>query len=197
LEGEERRSYNEYARAKAEGDQIAIKLAHGRWHKDSHALREFDAFVAQNRRDTGQLVPREEVLHLLYELRDGYRQALSSMTSIARDIVGLKDPCEVAFILDQACGFVTSGVVSYLQRAQKQPIAAWMVQACQLGDFPLKGDEEAWEQFWCVMQGGLKAVSTNARESLDRRNEAVKKWRECADPVERARIWNEELNIQL
>jgi hypothetical protein len=68
LEQAEARAYNDFKQASASGDAVRIRASRENWLKISETLRRFDLAIEQARRDAGDLVPKEDVLRLCYEL---------------------------------------------------------------------------------------------------------------------------------
>ncbi len=84
LEGAEIAAWNRHMVALDRGNPIEIREARDSWLKISESLRKFDLLVEQNRREAGELIPRE-TLQSFIELF--LRFSRTSFTLEAQDLV--------------------------------------------------------------------------------------------------------------
>ena len=173
LEEQEARSFGELRRAQATGDPIQSKQAHQIWLRNGEALRKHDLAIEQSRRDAGELVPRESIERLAFELQEALAQAHFALQDCCLSLTGLGSPVEVWTVLQKVGNAMRAGVISYLQRKRnpKFPVPAWLVKAATLGEFPTDSEKasEYYGQLWAAMSVYMKAAAEKARAELDRK----------------------------
>ena len=92
LEEMEARSFGELRRAQATGEPIAVKQAHAIWLRNGEALRKHDLAIEQSRRDAGELIPRETIERLAFELQEALAQAHFALQDCCLSLTGLGSP---------------------------------------------------------------------------------------------------------
>ena len=171
LEEMEARSFTEYKRVLRTGDEHAIKAAHAIWLKNGDALRRYDLAIEQNRRDSGQLIPKDEILRLIYILKDAhYFALLGEFQSACQSLVGLRDPLDAWSILSKLRGTVHASVIAWLRQDRKEPVPAWMVKAFTEGEFPCASEkEQAYAPFCSALNNLIANVAATARAEVDKK----------------------------
>jgi hypothetical protein len=170
LEEMEARSFTDLKRAQASGDSLLVKAAHQIWLRNSDSLRKYDLAIEQNRRDSGQLIPKDEILRLVYILKDAhYFALLGELEGACQSLVGLRDPLDAWSILNKLRGAVHASVIAWLRQDRKQPVPAWMVKAFTEGEFPCSSEkEEAYAPFCSALNNLMADVAATARAEVDK-----------------------------
>src|SRR5262249_7883539 len=147
------------------GDEIQIKAARENWLRISENLRRFDLALEQSRRDSGDLIPKEAMIRLAYEVQQALHWALFALEDVCPHLVGLTTPREVWTILERQQRAITRAIQSYLARDRKDPIPQWLLKAFSLGEFPLnpEKEEEQIQAFAKAMSIGMQAIAADSR----------------------------------
>jgi hypothetical protein len=171
LEEMEARAFSDLRRCQAAGDPIAVKQAHQIWLRNGEALRKHDLAIEQSRRDAGELVPRETIERLAFELQESLGQAHFALQDCVLSLVGLGSPIQVWEVLSKAGHAMRAGVISYLQRKRnpKHAVPEWLVRAVTLGEFPTDSEKasEYYARLWAAMSVYMKGAAMKARAELD------------------------------
>lgn len=173
LEEMEARAFSDLRRAQATGDPIAVKQAHAIWLRNGEALRKHDLAIEQSRRDAGELVPRETIERLAFELQEALAQAHFALQDCCLSLTGLGSPIQVWEVLQKTGHAMRAGVIAFLQRPRspKHPIPAWLAKAATLGQFPTDTEQasEYYGQLWSALSVYMKGATEKARADLDRK----------------------------
>jgi hypothetical protein len=196
LEQSELADYKRLVSALTSGDALEIRIARDAWHKTGDALRHYDFRVAQDRRASGELVPRAEVERMVHAFGTAVRYSLLGLLDLPGHLVGLKEPHDVAQVLYAAVNNAGASAGAALKLAHP-PLPDWMAKVLA-ATMDYGFGAERFDEFTAKLAESLRitvaAYAANARERLDKRHAAEAKWRACTDPVEKSRIWHEEYN---
>jgi hypothetical protein len=171
LEQAEARAYTDFKQATASGDEIRIKASRENWLKISESLRRFDLAIEQARRDSGDLVPRDDLRRMAYQLQQAFWFGFLSMESACPSLTGLSTPNEVWTVLSRLRDTVHSAILSSLQSEQKPPVPPWLIKAVTLGEFPVDAAkvEQRYVEYWAALSQVTRAVAVDARAQLDQK----------------------------
>jgi hypothetical protein len=168
-ETEEARAFTRYKAAEQGGDAVSLKEARQHWQAMSKALLPTYRLIDESRRDSGELVPREDVLRLVKELQQGYYFALLEWQKLCPKLVGLRSPHDVWKILGQLASQVHAAVASHLSGTHRRvPVPPWLVKAYQTNDYAggAKGEEQC-EKYFAAVKWAMEFLADKTRTEID------------------------------
>jgi hypothetical protein len=94
LEAAEAQAYGAFSQAVQSGDLHSVKAARENWLAVGESLRKFDAQILENRRQTGEEIPRAEVVRILNALANGWSSGLCAVADALHDQFHARPPVE-------------------------------------------------------------------------------------------------------
>jgi hypothetical protein len=195
LEAMEARAFAAFERAITIGDPVATKSTRDNWLKISESLRRFDLQVEIGRRASGELLPREQVELLLTTFGNALAGALVGFEDVARMLYHGTTPEAINGTMQRARQALTFSAMSATYAAEPRP-PRWLLDcwrhATQLAPWPA-------EAYTALAECCRQAVVNQGKDlavQYAKRVDSEKRWRECQDPVEKSRIYHEELHPQ-
>lgn len=102
LEQEELAAYAQLQKAIKDNDPLAQRSARDAWLKISGELRKYDLLVEQARRSSGELIPKEELIHCIKRMTYATRVALqTSKQAVVPRVTRSTDTMEVDKMLNE------------------------------------------------------------------------------------------------
>jgi hypothetical protein len=133
LEETETKLYQRLENALAGGRSLAIAAAREDWLKCSESLRKYDLLVEQSRRDSGELIPRQDAEMAVLMAATWLR--LSVMGFISSDVpvlLGIKDAALMAKRIESGISSALTVALANSQAASAQ-LPAWAVEKAREG----------------------------------------------------------------
>lgn len=131
LEGAEARAHAAAAESEATGNPVEIRAAEVRWLRIASSLLRFDLALEANRRDSGALLPRQEVERLVGGFCAFLRVALrGAIEGACPKLVGVTDPIDALKVLKTVEIDLQRNVLAALRdwMFEQSRFPAWMAQ---------------------------------------------------------------------
>jgi hypothetical protein len=163
----EARAFTDLQRALASGDPIEIKLARENWLKILESQRRVDLAIEQNRRDAGELIPREQVLFYA----KSYHRAIYEMTldfeNLVPALIGVSKPDDIFKILGEFKRTLYSAIHAYFTRHQAEAIPKWLMSAVRFEN-ENKMLEDKDPDVWALLREQARERTQETRIAIKR-----------------------------
>lgn len=172
-----------YKAAVSQGNAVEIRSALKIWLIITESLRKFDKDVSEQRRETGEMVPREGVEELLRFVGYWMRMGSRSYDSLAKPLADSSEPIACHAILRRWAEGFESTTIAALNSANfyLSPFPRWMVDAVAKGigcDTYFQKWQERNQQLTEFMSTFFAAVAKENGEQAVKENAEVVRQRQ-------------------
>lgn len=129
LEQAEARAHSAAVTAEATNDSVEIRLAETRWLRIAASLLRYDLALEQSRRDSGELIRREEVERIVSGFCTYARTGLlGALSGLAPKLIGMTTPREAWRVLKVAEAELRLNILTALKTwtYQQSPFPPWL-----------------------------------------------------------------------
>lgn len=143
--------------------------------------------------DCGELIPRQLVEELLWNFGGILRGALHGFEDCGQAVFNAQNPDEVRVVMGRAFQELTFASMVALRSSKELKIPDWMLKSFCNATRTAPWAEESYVTMAAFAAEYIKQHGQQNREEFLKQLDAKERWRACTDPVEKERIWHEEV----